>query len=166
MILLPEIVGPLLLVPVLIGLVGMVRAPRLRLLAALVLFTFAAHSGMRGLGMFGSAGYARYFSAFAPCLAVAGCLGWNRLVPWLSDRVGTRRVSWVWRGVVVVSFVFNLCYVDAQFWNRDAWAVRVYMKPLAVWIWLGALVMAIGGLISLTDRRYRVGAAARRRGPA
>ena len=123
-ILLPEIVGPLLLVPVLIGLVGMVRAPRLRLLAALVLFTFAAHSVMRVLGMFGSAGYARYFSAFAPCLAVAGCLGWNRLVPWLSDRVGTRRVSWVWRGVVVVSFVFNLCYVDAQFWNRDAWAVR------------------------------------------
>jgi cytochrome c-type biogenesis protein CcmF len=44
----------------------------------------------------------------------------------------------------------------------DAWAVRVYMKPLAVWIWLGALVMALGGLVSLTDRRYRVGAAARR----
>ena len=47
----------------------------------------------------------------------------------------------------------------------DAWAVRVYLKPLANWIWLGALVMAIGGLVSLTDRRYRVGAAARR-GPA
>jgi cytochrome c-type biogenesis protein CcmF len=44
----------------------------------------------------------------------------------------------------------------------DAWAVRVYIKPLANWIWLGALVMAIGGLVSLTDRRYRVGAAARR----
>jgi cytochrome c-type biogenesis protein CcmF len=44
----------------------------------------------------------------------------------------------------------------------DAWAVRTYLKPLAVWIWLGALVMALGGLVSLTDRRYRVGAAARR----
>jgi cytochrome c-type biogenesis protein CcmF len=44
----------------------------------------------------------------------------------------------------------------------DAWVVRAYLKPLANWIWLGALVMAIGGLISLTDRRYRVGAAARR----
>ena len=44
----------------------------------------------------------------------------------------------------------------------EAWAVRVYLKPLANWIWLGALVMAIGGLVSLTDRRYRVGAAARR----
>jgi len=44
----------------------------------------------------------------------------------------------------------------------DAWAVRTYLKPLAAWIWLGALVMALGGLVSLTDRRYRVGAVARR----
>jgi cytochrome c-type biogenesis protein CcmF len=40
--------------------------------------------------------------------------------------------------------------------------VRTYLKPMAVWIWLGALVMALGGMVSLTDRRYRVGAAARR----
>jgi cytochrome c-type biogenesis protein CcmF len=46
--------------------------------------------------------------------------------------------------------------------NGDAWVVRAYLKPLVNWIWLGALVMAIGGLVSLTDRRYRVGAAARR----
>ncbi|MEL6476747.1 MAG: heme lyase CcmF/NrfE family subunit [Pseudomonadota bacterium] len=47
--------------------------------------------------------------------------------------------------------------------NGEAWAVRSYHKPLANWIWLGCLVMSIGGLISLTDRRFRVGAAARRR---
>ncbi len=45
---------------------------------------------------------------------------------------------------------------------NGAWAVRSYYKPLANWIWLGSLIMAFGGLISLTDRRYRVGAAARR----
>ena len=45
---------------------------------------------------------------------------------------------------------------------EGAWAVRSYLKPLAVWIWLGALVMATGGLVSLTDRRFRVGAVARR----
>ena len=45
---------------------------------------------------------------------------------------------------------------------EGAWAVRSYYKPLANWIWIGALIMALGGLISLTDRRYRVGAAARR----
>ena len=45
---------------------------------------------------------------------------------------------------------------------EGAWAVRSYLKPLAVWIWLGALVMGLGGLVSLTDRRFRIGAAARR----
>ncbi|WP_299133870.1 heme lyase CcmF/NrfE family subunit [uncultured Amaricoccus sp.] len=45
------------------------------------------------------------------------------------------------------------------------WAVRTYVKPFANWIWIGALVMALGGVISLTDRRYRVGAPARRAAP-
>ena len=46
--------------------------------------------------------------------------------------------------------------------NGEAWAVRSYVKPLANWMWLGCLVMSLGGVVSLTDRRYRVGAAARR----
>jgi cytochrome c-type biogenesis protein CcmF len=46
--------------------------------------------------------------------------------------------------------------------EEGAWTVRSYLKPLAAWIWLGALVMGLGGLVSLTDRRFRVGAAARR----
>ena len=49
---------------------------------------------------------------------------------------------------------------DAQ--AGGGWAVRVYIKPFANWIWGGAIIMALGGLISLSDRRYRVGAAARR----
>ena len=40
------------------------------------------------------------------------------------------------------------------------WAVRTYIKPFANWIWGGAMLMALGGLISLTDRRYRVAAGA------
>jgi cytochrome c-type biogenesis protein CcmF len=36
--------------------------------------------------------------------------------------------------------------------------VRVFWKPLVTWIWLGAIVMAFGGLLSLSDRRLRVGA--------
>lgn len=43
------------------------------------------------------------------------------------------------------------------------WAVRTYVKPLANWIWAGAIIMALGAVLSLTDRRYRVGAGARRR---
>ena len=36
--------------------------------------------------------------------------------------------------------------------------VRLYYNPLVLWIWGGAAIMALGGLISLTDRRLRVGA--------
>ena len=43
------------------------------------------------------------------------------------------------------------------------WAVRSYVKPFASWIWLGCMLMALGGFISLSDRRYRVAAGARRR---
>jgi cytochrome c-type biogenesis protein CcmF len=42
------------------------------------------------------------------------------------------------------------------------WAVRTYYKPLANWIWGGSILMAIGGALSLSDRRYRVAAGARR----
>jgi cytochrome c-type biogenesis protein CcmF len=52
-------------------------------------------------------------------------------------------------------------------WNRDlfvalgedlgdtAWSVRVQYKPMVRFIWIGAIVMALGGLIGMTDRRYR-----------
>ena len=36
-----------------------------------------------------------------------------------------------------------------------AWAVRVYHKPFVNWIWGGCLLMALGGALALTDRRYR-----------
>ena len=42
------------------------------------------------------------------------------------------------------------------------WAVRSYVKPFANWIWAGALMMAFGGAISLSDRRLRLAAGARR----
>ena len=43
------------------------------------------------------------------------------------------------------------------------WAMRTYYKPLANWIWGGAILMALGGLLSLSDRRYRVAAGSARR---
>ena len=44
----------------------------------------------------------------------------------------------------------------------EAWAVRVTHNPLVAWIWFGAGIMALGGMVSLSDRRLRVGAPARR----
>lgn len=42
--------------------------------------------------------------------------------------------------------------------SHPAWVARMYYNPLVSWIWLGALVMAFGGCLSLFDRRFRVGA--------
>jgi len=36
-----------------------------------------------------------------------------------------------------------------------AWSVRIHYKPMVRWIWLGAAIMALGGLLALSDRRYR-----------
>ncbi|MCM2562141.1 heme lyase CcmF/NrfE family subunit [Lutimaribacter sp. EGI FJ00015] len=47
--------------------------------------------------------------------------------------------------------------------DNGGWAIRTYYKPLANWIWGGAILMALGGFLSLSDRRYRVAAGARRR---
>ena len=40
--------------------------------------------------------------------------------------------------------------------GENAWSVRLQYKPLIRFIWLGALVMAIGGVLAASDRRYRV----------
>jgi len=49
---------------------------------------------------------------------------------------------------------------DAQL--NGGYVVRLYYKPLVVWIWTGAAIMVLGGLMSLSDRRLRIGAPARR----
>ena len=38
----------------------------------------------------------------------------------------------------------------------EAWTVRVHIKPFIRWIWLGCLLMAFGGLLAASDRRYRI----------
>ncbi|MGO8919227.1 MAG: heme lyase CcmF/NrfE family subunit [Stellaceae bacterium] len=49
--------------------------------------------------------------------------------------------------------------------SERGWTLRVYWKPLVPWIWIGAVLMAGGGLLSLSDRRWRVGIAARAKAP-
>jgi cytochrome c-type biogenesis protein CcmF len=40
--------------------------------------------------------------------------------------------------------------------SDGAWAVRVYVKPFVDWIWAGCLLMALGGIFAISDRRYRI----------
>ncbi|MCY3989407.1 MAG: hypothetical protein OXF94_12620, partial [Gammaproteobacteria bacterium] len=42
--------------------------------------------------------------------------------------------------------------------GEETWSVRVQVKPLVRFIWLGALIMGLGGLLAISDRRYRVSA--------
>jgi cytochrome c-type biogenesis protein CcmF len=39
--------------------------------------------------------------------------------------------------------------------DKGAWAVRIYVKPFVRWIWLGGLLMMLGGFVAATDRRFR-----------
>ena len=48
--------------------------------------------------------------------------------------------------------------------GKGGWTVRVYHEPLVPLIWAGFVIMAAGGMVSLSDRRYRVGAPLRARG--
>ncbi|QJD28735.1 heme lyase CcmF/NrfE family subunit [Methylococcus geothermalis] len=40
--------------------------------------------------------------------------------------------------------------------DKNAWSVRLYVKPFIRWIWAGGLFMIAGGLLSVGDRRYRL----------
>jgi cytochrome c-type biogenesis protein CcmF len=40
--------------------------------------------------------------------------------------------------------------------DKGAWVVRVYYKPFVGWIWGGCVIMALGGLLAASDRRYRL----------
>lgn len=46
--------------------------------------------------------------------------------------------------------------------DAGGWVVRTYVKPLTNWIWIGCALMALGGCFSLSDRRFRVAAGARK----
>ncbi|MDR3494094.1 MAG: heme lyase CcmF/NrfE family subunit [Ancalomicrobiaceae bacterium] len=59
----------------------------------------------------------------------------------------------------IATFGFSQLYIALGETDKTgASAVRLYWKPLVTLIWLGAVVMAFGGLCSLLDRRLRVGA--------
>jgi cytochrome c-type biogenesis protein CcmF len=40
--------------------------------------------------------------------------------------------------------------------GASAWGVRIYVKPFVDWIWGGCLLMALGGFVAVSDRRYRL----------
>jgi cytochrome c-type biogenesis protein CcmF len=60
----------------------------------------------------------------------------------------------------------DLYAVVGQTDGNGGWTVRLYHQPGVPWIWAGVALMVIGGALSLSDRRLRVGAPIRRLRPA
>ncbi|MBB3568449.1 heme lyase CcmF/NrfE family subunit [Rhizobium sp. BK491] len=67
----------------------------------------------------------------------------------------------------ILTLGLNQLYVSVGDASKDGgMVVRIWWKPFILCIWLGALIMAIGGFVSLSDRRLRVGAPSRKAKPA
>ena len=60
-------------------------------------------------------------------------------------------------GAVETSLSGDLFIVIGEAQNQERWGMRVYYKPMQIWLWIGASIMVLGGIISLSDRRYRIG---------
>jgi cytochrome c-type biogenesis protein CcmF len=57
------------------------------------------------------------------------------------------------------SGIFRHLYISlGEAVSNDAWSVRVYYKPFVGWIWFGAILMALGGGLAVSDRRYALAA--------
>ena len=76
-------------------------------------------------------------------------------------RLASERRFYPVRGMITTEAGFRLSPVDTVFvaiseGNRETgWIVRAYYHPFVVWIWLGTLMMALAGFVSLFDRRLR-----------
>ncbi|MEE8203070.1 MAG: heme lyase CcmF/NrfE family subunit [Alphaproteobacteria bacterium] len=64
---------------------------------------------------------------------------------------------------IYTTWLADLYVVIGDADGAGGWSTRIYHNPLVPWMWIGALVMVLGGGVSLSDRRLRVGAPARRR---
>ena len=70
---------------------------------------------------------------------------------------------WTTEASIDQSITRDLYIVIGEEQDDESWSVRTYIKPFANWIWFGALVMALGGLLSISDRRLRFSAGAPRK---
>ncbi len=56
------------------------------------------------------------------------------------------------------NIISNLYIALGEADQTGKWTVRLYYHPLAPFLWIGGFTMALGGFVSLTDRRFRIGA--------
>jgi hypothetical protein len=96
--------------------------PTVGYVTAVFLSFFVLHSVFRSLGLFGSAGYARYFVCVAPAIALLTLNGWNQLAAWVQKVPRVLQIA----AAAVVFFLSGLAavsYTDYAAYTRDAGAV-------------------------------------------
>jgi cytochrome c-type biogenesis protein CcmF len=59
---------------------------------------------------------------------------------------------------IAAGFFRDLYVAMGEPLSENAWSIRLQYKPLIRWIWFGGVVMACGGFLALSDRRYRLAA--------
>lgn len=136
-----QIVGPLLLAPFVIGLGLLLARRELGTVTSAFLALLILHSVFRAFGMFGSAGYARYFVCVAPSIAIITLVGWNAVAATLS-RVPRAALHALAAVVIACSAYLCFLYIDAAAWSRDGVAVaetyawfRQHERPVQQLIW-------------------------------
>lgn len=116
-----------------IGFIALLVRRRLGTATSLVLMLFVLHSVLRHFGLFGSAGYPRYFVCVAPAIALITLAGWNVVADacWLAlerlparARTGARAVAYVLAAVLLLGVARDdLYFVDDHDTARDALAI-------------------------------------------
>ncbi len=92
--------------------------------------------------------------------------GDGELIALLTPEIRTYRVQTqpMTEAAIDTNLVRDVFVALGEPLGDDAWSIRLRVKPLITLLWLGSGLMALGGLIAITDRRYRV--AARETAPA
>lgn len=164
-----EIVAKQFAVPFAAGLVVLLVQRRVATATSLVLMLFALHSVLRHYGMFGSAGYPRYFVCVAPAIALITLAGWNVIVDALwrafdylapAWRRWLRAVAYAGAAIVFARVAHDTLYfIDDHATARDAYAVadanawlRTHPRPVRQLIWSQAYMC----IIRNCDTRRRV----------
>jgi hypothetical protein len=123
---LPEIIGPLFLIPFAVGLWRYLKRRSAVAQDGILchsgdawLSLFLIHTVMRAFGLMGSAGYPRYLLTLAPAAALITLAGWNALADKFAHwSLPVRRAVAI--AVIALSACLNFLYVDGAEWMRDA----------------------------------------------
>ncbi|MEQ1835511.1 MAG: heme lyase CcmF/NrfE family subunit [Candidatus Nitrotoga sp.] len=73
-----------------------------------------------------------------------------------EKRLYTMQDSAMTEGAIYTSLFRDLYVALGEQVSRDEWVMRIQHKPMVNWIWGGCLIMAFGGLLAVSDRRYRL----------